>query len=147
MNRTMPRWNRFYEKQMEDKELKALVEEGLEVLRIGAKIAALREEEGLTQTKLAAKTGMPSSKISAIENSPHNLEIATLVRIARAANRELKISFAPARPARTTKRSRKQSLVERGRSESSKEKRQFPRPSVPPTRISHGRASRSRLIS
>ncbi|MBI4442920.1 MAG: helix-turn-helix transcriptional regulator [Acidobacteria bacterium] len=91
----MTRWNRFYQKQMEDKEFKALVEEELEVLRIGAKIAALREEEGLTQTKLAARAGMPSSKISAIENSPHNLEIATLIRIARAANRKLRIDFGP----------------------------------------------------
>ena len=89
----MTRWNRYYQKQMEDKELRALVEQELETLRIGEKIAQLREEEGLTQTKLAARAGMPSSKISAIENEPHNLEVATLVKIARAANRKLKISF------------------------------------------------------
>lgn len=89
----MTRWNRFYQQQLEDKELKALVEQELEALRIGEKIAALREEEGLTQTKLAARAGMPSSKISAIENSPQNLEIATLVRVAHAAKRKLKISF------------------------------------------------------
>ena len=89
----MTRWNRFYENQLEDKKLKAMVEHELEVLRLGKKIAALREEEGLTQTKLAARAGMPSSKISAIESSPRNLEIATLVRIARATDRKLKISF------------------------------------------------------
>ena len=89
----MTRWNRFYQEQLEDKKLKTLVEQELEALRIGAKIAALREEEGLTQTKLAAKAGMPSSKISTIENSPQNLEIATLVRIAHAAKRRLKIEF------------------------------------------------------
>jgi len=139
----MTRWDRFYQKQMEDKELKALVEEGLEVLRIGAKIAALRDEEGLTQTKLAAKTGMPSSKISAIENSPHNLEIATLVRIARAANRRLEINFVPIHPDRTAKRGRKQRAVEQGRSESSKERRQGARPPVPSTRTNVTRTSRS----
>ena len=89
----MTRWNRFYQKQLEDKQLKTLVEQELEALRIGEKIARLREQEGMTQTKLAAKAGMPASKISAIEKSPQNLEIATLVRIARAANRRLKISF------------------------------------------------------
>ena len=89
----MTRWKRFYQKQLEDKKMKALVEQELEALQIGEKIAALREEEGLTQTRLAARAGMPSSKISAVENSPQNLEIATLVRIARAANRKLKISF------------------------------------------------------
>ena|SRR3989338_7281187 len=124
----MTRWNRFYEKQIEDKELKALVEEELEVLRIGAKIAALREEEGLTQTKLAARAGMPSSKISAIENSPHNLEIATLVRIARAANRELKISFSPNRPSRIPKPTRNQRPKLRGRSEAKKGRLQGVRP-------------------
>jgi len=139
----MTRWNRFYKKQMEDQGFKALVEEELEVLRIGAKIAALRDEEGLTQTKLAAMAGMPSSKISALENSPHNLEIATLVRIARAANRELKISFAPARSARTTKRGRKQKAVDRSRSELSKGRRQEARPLAPPSRTSIVRASRS----
>ena len=124
----MTRWNRFYQKQMEDKELKALVEEELEVLRIGAKIAALREEEGLTQTKLAARTGMPSSKISALENSPHNLEIATLIRIARAANRRLEINFAPRTLSRATKMTRNQRPKLRGRSEAKKGRLPVARP-------------------
>ena len=89
----MTRWNRFYKKQLDDQKLKGLVEAELAALRIGRKIAALREKEGLTQTKLAAKAGMPSSKISAMENNPQNLEIATLLRIARAANRKLRIDF------------------------------------------------------
>lgn len=89
----MTRWKRFYQEQMKDKNLRALVEQELEALQIGEMIARLREEEGLTQTKLAEKAGMPASKISAIENSPQNLELATLVRIARAANRKLKIRF------------------------------------------------------
>lgn len=89
----MSRWNRFYRKQMKNKKLRALVEQELATLEIGEKIAALREEEGMTQTRLAARAGMPSSKISAIESAPQNLEIATLVRIARAANRKLKINF------------------------------------------------------
>jgi predicted transcriptional regulator len=89
------RWNRFYSEQLAgDQELKALVEQELASLRIGAQIARLRQEEGLTQTKLAARAGMPSSKISAIENAPQNLEVSTLVRIARAANRKLRITFA-----------------------------------------------------
>ena len=137
----MTRWNRFYQKQMEDKELKALVEEELEVLRIGAKIAALREEEGLTQTKLAARAGMPSSKISAIENSPHNLEIATLVRIARAANRELKISFAPHRPSRMTRITRSQRSKVRRRSESRKARLPVARPPASPRRAGLAPAS------
>ncbi len=84
---------RFDKKQLENKKLKALMERELDTLRTGEKIAALRDHEGLTQTPLASRAGMPSSKISAIENAPQNLEVATLVRIARAANRKLKITF------------------------------------------------------
>jgi len=89
----MTRWNRFYEKQVENKKLRGMVEHELEALRIGESIAAMRQEEGLTQTKLAARAGMPSSKISAIENTPQNLELATLIRIARAVNRRVRIRF------------------------------------------------------
>lgn len=87
------RWNRFYRSQLQDKELKALVETELENLRIGAKIAKLREKARLTQAKLAAKSGMASSKISAIENSPQNLTVGTLIKIAQAANKKLDIRF------------------------------------------------------
>ena len=137
----MTRWNRFYQKQMEDKKLKALVEEELEVLRIGAKIAALREEEGLTQTKLAARAGMPSSKISALENSPHNLEIATLVRIARAANRKLMISFTPNIASRMTVVTRSQRSKVRRRSESRKARLPVARPPASPRRAGLAPAS------
>jgi DNA-binding XRE family transcriptional regulator len=88
------RWTKFYSKQMEDNKMAALVDEELARLRIGAAIATLRKEERLTQTNLAARAGMPSSKISAIENAPQNLELATLIRIARAAGRKLQIRFA-----------------------------------------------------
>jgi len=89
----MTRWNRYYKKQMQDKEFKALVEQELASLRIGARLAAVREEEGLTQTRLAARAGMASSKVSAIENQPQNLELGTLVRLALAANRKIKVTF------------------------------------------------------
>ena len=89
----MTRWNRYYKKQVQDKEFKALVEQELASLRIGARLAAVREEEGLTQTRLAARAGMASSKVSAIENQPQNLELGTLVRLALAANRKVKVTF------------------------------------------------------
>lgn len=87
------RWNRFYRSQLQDEELKALVETELENLRIGAKIAKLRGKARLTQAKLAAKSGMASSKISAIENSTQNLTVGTLIKIAQATNKKLDIRF------------------------------------------------------
>ena len=43
------RWNRFYKRQLEDERLKALVEEELASLRIGAQFAKVREEGKLTR--------------------------------------------------------------------------------------------------
>ena len=40
----MTRWNRFFEKQMEDRKLRALVEEELKVLRKDTKILSHRKQ-------------------------------------------------------------------------------------------------------
>ena len=90
-------WDKFYDEQMQNKQFAALVEDELAKLRIGSEIASMREEERLTQTALAARAGMPSSKISAIEAAPRNLTLETLIRIARAANRRLEIKFTSVR--------------------------------------------------
>jgi len=67
------RWNRYYDRQMEDPEMKERVERKLANLRVSAAIARVRQKTSLTQTQLAARTGMSASKISALENSPKNL--------------------------------------------------------------------------
>ena len=85
------RWNRFYKKQMEDERLRELVERELENLQLGVQIAKLREEEKLSQTKLAARADMSAPKISAIENEPRNLTIATLIRVAHALGSKVEI--------------------------------------------------------
>ena len=41
----MTRWNRYYQRQLEDRKFKALIEQELASLRIGAQLAAVREEE------------------------------------------------------------------------------------------------------
>lgn len=89
------RWNRYYERQMEDPEMKELVAKELENLRIGVLIARKREERHLSQTQLAARAGMSASKISAIENSPKNVELITLIRIAHALGYQFKPEFVP----------------------------------------------------
>jgi transcriptional regulator with XRE-family HTH domain len=87
------RWNRFYEKQMEDGRLRDLAERELENLQLGVQIAKLREQEKLSQTKLAALADMSAPKISAIENEPRNLTIATLIRVAHALGRKVEIKL------------------------------------------------------
>ena len=87
------RWSRYYERQMSDPEIRELVERELEHLRIGVLIARIREERHLSQTQLAARAGMSASKISAIENSPKNVELATLIRIAHALGYQFRPEF------------------------------------------------------
>ena len=87
------RWKRFYQKQMEDTELRGLVEGELENLQLGVQIAKLRAAENLSQTKLAAKAEMSAPKISAMENEPRNLTIGTLIRVAHALNSRVEIKL------------------------------------------------------
>ena len=89
----MTRWERLEKWDADSKAFGELVKQDLANLRIGARIAEIREQAKLTQTALAARAGMPGSKISTLENRVHNVEVATLIRIARAARCRLHITF------------------------------------------------------
>ena len=94
MKRKRTNWQRFFAGQMKDPEFRALVEEELRALRIGVQIASLREREKLSQTELAARSGMSAPNISRIENDPSpNLTLGRLTRIARAMGYEVQIRF------------------------------------------------------
>ena len=91
-------WDLYYQKQLGDPEMRALIEEELEALRVGAEIARLRRQAHMSQTQLAAKTGMSAPNISRIETSPaQNLTLETLVKLARALGREVEIGRASCR--------------------------------------------------
>ena len=99
-------WDLYYQKQMGDPEMRALIEEELKALRVGAEIARLRREAHMSQTQLAARTGMSAPNSSRIEASPaQNMTLETLVKIARALGREVEIAF-PARRNAGTRRGR-----------------------------------------
>ena len=87
--------DRYYKQQMQDPEIRALVEKELADLEVGIKIARLREQENLNQTQLAARAGMNASKISLIETSTRNVTLSTLARVAYALNTRIKIDFVP----------------------------------------------------
>ena len=82
-------------RQMQDPEIRDLVEKELVDLELGIKIARLREQENLNQTQLAARAGMNASKISLIETSARNVTLSTLARVAYALNTRIKIEFVP----------------------------------------------------
>jgi transcriptional regulator with XRE-family HTH domain len=87
------RWTRFYKAQMENTRLRRLVERELENLRLGVQISKLRTAAKLSQTKLAALADMSAPKISAIENEPKNVTIATLIRVAHALDSNVEIKL------------------------------------------------------
>lgn len=89
----MTRWDSIERWEADSKALRELVSQDLASLKIGRQIADIRKKANLTQTALAARAGMPGSKISTLENRTQNVEVATLIRIARAARCRLHISF------------------------------------------------------
>lgn len=89
------RFDRYYEKQMENANVRAAVEKELASLEVGIQIARAREAKHMNQTQLAAKAGMNASKISRIENSTQNLTLHTLNRIAEALDRKVNIELVP----------------------------------------------------
>jgi len=89
------RFDRYYEKQMGNANVRAAVEKELASLEVGIQIALAREAQHMNQTQLAAKAGMNASKISRIENSAQNLTLHTLNRIAEALDRKVSIELVP----------------------------------------------------
>ena len=80
---------------MENEDLRELVEREIHSLKLGIQIAKLRRQGKLSQTKLAALADMSAPKISALENEPRNLTIATLIRVAHALGRKVEIKLIP----------------------------------------------------
>ena len=87
------RWREYYARQMQDPEMRELVEKELASLNVGIQIVRLREQRGLSQTQLAARAGMSAPKISVLECSPKDAKLSTLIRIARAMGLGLKVEF------------------------------------------------------
>ena len=78
-------WDLYFQKQLGDPEMRGLIDEELESLRVGIQIARWRQKKGLSQAQLAARARMSAPNISRIENSPaQNMTLETLVKIARA---------------------------------------------------------------
>ncbi len=91
----MNRLDRYIERQMQDNEMRDLIEQEVAELKVGIMIARLRESLKLNQRELAARAGMNASKISKIESAPKNVTLNTLTRLAHALNTRVKIDFVP----------------------------------------------------
>ena len=85
------RFERYFQAQMENPQMRELVEKELASLEVGTQIAKLRERKKLNQTQLAARANMSTPKISRIESKPTNVQLDTLIRITRALGARLEV--------------------------------------------------------
>ena len=92
----MTNFDEFVKEQLKDPEFRAEYEALEPEFAIIMAISEARRNMGLTQTQLAAKTGIDQSDISRIENGDANPSLNTLKRLAAGMDMRLKIEFLPA---------------------------------------------------
>ena len=88
-----PDFQEYLQAHLKDKEFKKLYDEYGRQLEIAYQINGLRRKAKLTQAQMAKKIGTTQSNIARIETGEQNFTIALLNKIAKALNKELKVSF------------------------------------------------------
>jgi len=91
----MSEWKEFLNEELKDPEFRAEYEALEPEFEIVRAMLIARREAGITQTQLAAKTGIDQSDISRIENGDANPSLNTLKRLAEGMNMRLKLEFLP----------------------------------------------------
>lgn len=67
--------------------------DGLENFKIGMLLRQEREKSGMTQDDLAQKIKTTKSAISRIENHSEDIKLSTLIKVARALGKSVKIKI------------------------------------------------------
>lgn len=84
----------IFQKEMESPKFKATYEEVAMKLGIGEEIAELRHKSKLSQLELARRVHTSRSAIARYENGEYaHYNLFTLLKIAKALNKELKVKF------------------------------------------------------
>lgn len=82
------------ERKTRDKNFARGFDEGYEEFRIGLLLREAREKAGLTQEELARKLQTQKTAISRIENHAEDIKLSTLVKVASALGKHLKVRIA-----------------------------------------------------
>lgn len=83
--------------ELKDPEFKRHYEDERQALKLAIKIAALREQKGLSQQELAKRMGTSQQAISRIESGEYEgFTLKTLEKIAEATGMKVKIDFVAA---------------------------------------------------
>jgi transcriptional regulator with XRE-family HTH domain len=84
----------IFDKKMEDPKFKAVYDQVSTQMNIGEQIAQLRHEAKMSQLELAKKVSTSRTAIARYESGAYNrYNLVTLMRIAKALHKRLKISF------------------------------------------------------
>jgi|WetSurMetagenome_2_1015567.scaffolds.fasta_scaffold259216_1 transcriptional regulator with XRE-family HTH domain len=84
----------IFDKKMENPRFKAMYDQVSTQMNIGEQIAQLRHEAKMSQLELAKKVSTSRTAIVRYESGDYNrYNVGTLMRIARALHKKLKISF------------------------------------------------------
>ncbi|HIZ55934.1 MAG TPA: helix-turn-helix domain-containing protein [Firmicutes bacterium] len=89
----MKNWKDVEAEFLKDPETKAEFEALRPQYEIISQIIKARNEQGLTQEDLAARTGLQRSNISRLESGNYNPSIELLARVARGLGLELHVEF------------------------------------------------------
>lgn len=90
---TTVKFNDYLEQRLQNPVFKQGFDKEMTKLESAVALMKLREEQGLSQRELARLAHVPQSTIARIEKGA-NTSVDTLIKIASALGKELKISFA-----------------------------------------------------
>jgi DNA-binding XRE family transcriptional regulator len=95
-----------YKKELykKDPELKALVAEELERLKISEALKSARKAAGMTQKQVADRMNVNRALISQLEGRPQNVTVSTLVRYAAAVGGHMDFKISQNKPRRNAVR-------------------------------------------
>ncbi len=84
----------IFDKKMENPKFKAVYDEVSAQMNVGEQIAQLRHKAKMSQLELAKRVDTSRTAIARYESGDYNgYNVGTLMRIARALHKRLKISF------------------------------------------------------
>ncbi len=84
----------IFDKKMENQKFKAVYDEVSAEMCLGEQIARLRHKAKMSQSELAKRVDTSRTAIARYESGDYNrYNLGTLIRIARALHKRLKISF------------------------------------------------------
>ena len=86
-------FQKYLKEQLKNKEIKKYYDEYDKQLEIAYQIIQLRKKRKMSQLELAKKIGSTQSNVARMESGQQNFTIGILDRVAKALNRNLKISL------------------------------------------------------